>query len=161
MFYFFVGSFPYWCQTPNMTIWACQWQKQVLIVDCKILKLSFKAGVWPSFRPHLLNFSCLSFSTFRSPASVWLTRSRWWSATRCYRRLPSSCRGRCCRCFRTRRIWTSCWRKIATLARRGLLCRVALTASWRPVHIWWGSRGGQGWISWVTGITILLFFLQC
>jgi len=85
----------------------------------------------------------LYFSFFRLPASVWLTRSHWWSATRCCRSLPLLWRGRCCWWSRIRRIWSYTWRRIATLACRGLVCRVALNASWRLAHTWWSSRGGQ------------------
>lgn len=105
---------------------------------------SSNSKIWPlvCFLPPLNNRSRLStfLSPPRLPVSAWLTRSPWWSATRCCRSRPSSCRGRCCRCFRRKRIQSSCWRRISTLAPRGRLCKAASNASPRLAHTWSSSR---------------------
>ena len=64
-FQLFVGWFPYWCQTLIITIWAHQWQKQVLLVAvhwCSsnapfsyLFRGCALAEYWTNFKNHCLH----------------------------------------------------------------------------------------------------------
>lgn len=111
----------------------------VVHVTCRLWRHTVVFVKW-SLTFFISNCLCASF---RLPVSAWRTRSLWWSATWCCRSLLPSCRGRCCRCFRTRRTLSSCWRRILTCAAREQLCRVASSGWGRPAPTWWSSREEQ------------------